>query len=102
MVEKQRLDLEQANGDLLGMNQNLLDLNRDMAAALEEVKALRGFIPICAYCKEVRDDQGYWAQVEAYISKHTGARFSHGICPKCHVKVKEELNQMKQGDQSKP
>ena len=98
-VERQRLDLEVANENLLGLNQNLLDLNRDMAAALEEVNALRGFIPICAYCKQIRDDQGYWAQLEAYISRHTGARFSHGICPKCKVKVMEEIEQMKQDDQ---
>ena len=44
---------------------------------------LRGIVPICSYCKQIRDDKGYWSQVEAYVAKHTEAEFSHGICPKC-------------------
>jgi DNA-binding response OmpR family regulator len=51
--------------------------------ALAEIKTLKGFIPICASCKKIRDDEGYWNQLEAYISKHTDAVFSHGICPDC-------------------
>ena len=51
--------------------------------SLSEVKTLKGIVPICSYCKKIRDDQGYWAQVESYISKHTNADFSHGICPDC-------------------
>lgn len=51
--------------------------------ALAEIKTLKGFIPICASCKKIRDDEGYWDQVEAYISKHTDAVFTHGICPDC-------------------
>jgi len=58
--------------------------------ALEKVKTLRGFIPICASCKKVRDDKGYWTQVEAYVSEHTLAEFSHGICPDCAKRLYPE------------
>lgn len=51
--------------------------------ALDEVKTLRGIIPICAFCKKIRDDKGYWTQVETYLRQHTGADFSHGYCPEC-------------------
>jgi len=51
--------------------------------ALNEVKVLRGIIPICSYCKKIRDDEGYWNQVEVYIKKHSDANFSHSICPTC-------------------
>jgi GAF domain-containing protein len=54
-----------------------------LAEALEKVKALHGLLPICAWCKRIRDDHGYWSQVEAYIHAHTGADFTHGICPDC-------------------
>ena len=55
--------------------------------ALEEVKTLSGFLPICASCKKIRDDKGYWNQIEAYISEHSEAEFSHGICPECCKKL---------------
>ncbi len=51
--------------------------------ALDEVKTLRGFLPICAYCKKIRDDEGFWQQVEKYVSDRSAAVFSHGICPEC-------------------
>jgi PAS domain S-box-containing protein len=51
-----------------------------------EIKQLRGFLPICAYCKKIRDDEGYWNQLEKYVSDHTEAKFSHGICPVCFEK----------------
>lgn len=55
--------------------------------ALKELKILRGFIPICAQCKKIRDDKGYWEQVEVYITHHSEARFSHGLCPECAEKM---------------
>ena len=55
----------------------------ELQAALAEVKVLRGFLPICSYCKSIRDDENYWQSVEAYISKHTNTQFSHSICPAC-------------------
>ena len=69
----------------------LLDLRRassHLADALEHLKTLRGLLPICAWCKRIRDDDGYWSQVEAYIGAHTGAEFTHGICPECMEKVR--------------
>ena len=68
----------------------LLELRRvstHLADALDHVKTLQGLLPICAWCKRIRDDEGYWSQVEAYFHKATGADFTHGICPECLQKV---------------
>jgi ligand-binding sensor domain-containing protein len=59
------------------------ELKRRVAEELAQVKVLRGLLPICAWCKKVRDDAGYWNQIEAYVSRHTEAEFTHGICPEC-------------------
>lgn len=65
----------------------------ELQAALAEVRTLQGFLPICSYCKRIRDDENYWHAVEAYIAEHTNTRFSHGICPRCYADVIEpELN----------
>ena len=58
-------------------------VSAQLAQALEHVKTLRGLVPICAWCKRIRDDKGYWSQVEAYVQAHTEASFTHGICPDC-------------------
>jgi DNA-binding response OmpR family regulator len=63
----------------------------ELQEALAKVKLLSGFIPICASCKKIRDDTGYWQQVEAYIQKHSNAEFSHSICPDCSHKLYPEL-----------
>jgi PAS domain-containing protein len=55
--------------------------------ALAEVKQLSGLLPICASCKKIRDDKGYWNQIESYIRDHSEAEFSHGICPECMKKL---------------
>ena len=55
----------------------------DLEYALAEVKELSGLLPICASCKNIRDDKGYWSQIELYIERHSEAKFSHGICPDC-------------------
>jgi len=60
----------------------------ELHSALNEVKSLRGIIPICASCKKIRDDNGFWQQVEVYVSAHSEALFSHGCCPECA----EEIN----------
>jgi DNA-binding NtrC family response regulator len=59
--------------------------------SLKEIKQLRGILPICASCKKIRDDKGYWTQVEVYISDHSDTEFSHGICPDCAHKLYPEL-----------
>lgn len=58
----------------------------ELQRALDEVKTLTGLLPICSFCKKVRDDQGYWEQIDAYLGRHSGAQFSHGICPDCMQK----------------
>ena len=58
-------------------------LIRKLQKAIGEIKTLRGILPICSVCKKIRDDKGYWNQLEAYIHKNTDADFSHGICPEC-------------------
>ncbi|MBI5559381.1 MAG: hypothetical protein HY885_17285 [Deltaproteobacteria bacterium] len=63
----------------------------DLQQALTEIKALQGIIPICSFCKQIRDDKGYWQQVEQYIGKHSAAQFSHSICPQCMKEKYPEL-----------
>ena len=69
----------------------LHDTIAELQNALADVNQLSGLLPICAYCKKIRDDQGYWNQIEAYLQKHTEAEFSHGICPDCEKKYYSEL-----------
>jgi len=65
-------------------------LINELNHALAEVKTLQGIIPICSSCKKIRDDEGSWHQVEAYVSAHSSARFSHGICNECYKKLYPE------------
>jgi two-component system, OmpR family, response regulator VanR len=65
--------------------------NQKLSEALETIKTLHGIIPICAHCKKIRDDEGAWNQMEAYISRHSEAKFSHSICPKCAEELYPEL-----------
>ena len=65
-----------------------------LQAALAKIKTLSGMLPICAHCKKIRDDKGYWSQIEEYIRDHSEAQFSHGICPECAEKAMEELDRM--------
>ena len=72
-------------------------LIKELQEALAKVKTLSGFLPICASCKKIRDDKGYWNQIETYIRDHSEAEFSHGLCPDCMKKLygdffKEESN----------
>lgn len=66
-------------------------LIRELQEALANIKTLRGLIPICAWCKKVRNDSGYWNQVESYLEQQVDVKFSHGICPECFAKVKTEF-----------
>jgi sigma-B regulation protein RsbU (phosphoserine phosphatase) len=59
---------------------------------IANIKQLTGLLPICSYCKRIRSDHDYWEQVESYLTEHTDARFSHGICPPCLEKVMEEAD----------
>lgn len=64
---------------------------KELEEALEEIKTLKGILPICSYCKQIRNDKGYWQQVEEYISEHSDAMFSHGVCPTCYKKAMRGL-----------
>ncbi|MFP4521421.1 MAG: PAS domain-containing protein [Fibrobacterota bacterium] len=75
-------------------NQLIYDLNK----ALKEIKTLRGILPICSYCKKVRDDNGYWEQVENYISDKSDADFSHTVCPSCLEKHFPEIKEKGTGE----
>ena len=66
-------------------------LIQDLTQALAEVKNLKGMLPICGHCKKIRDDQGYWNQMETYISEHTEATFTHGVCPDCAQDLRREM-----------
>ena len=69
-------------------------LVRDLRESLANIRTLRGLIPICAHCKRVRDDAGFWQQVEAYVHERSEAKFSHSICPACMVDVANDLRRM--------
>ncbi len=60
-----------------------LEMNDELKKAINEIDTLKGIIPICSYCHKIRDDVGAWSQLEAYLSTHSEAEFSHGICPTC-------------------
>lgn len=64
----------------------------ELQEAVANVKALRGLLPICAYCKKIRDDQGYWNQVELYIRRHTEVQFTHGVCPDCARRIVPDVS----------
>lgn len=67
--------------------QDAIEARKAAEAAMREIKVLRGMLPICATCKKIRDDDGYWNQAEQYIAERSEAEFSHGICPECAVDV---------------
>jgi len=88
--------IHNSDGSLLGVVETLQDitvlkqmeeekerLNCELREALKEIKTLSGLIPICAACKKIRDDKGYWNQLEHYLEEHSDAVFSHGLCPEC-------------------
>lgn len=79
-IERQHIAYED---DLEGLVE---ERTAELKRALAEVEVLSGFLPICSYCKKIRDDQGYWSQIETYISRHSRAQFSHGICDECFKK----------------
>lgn len=87
------------NEDITGLkktHEELKKLNSELAEALNKVKLLSGFLPICANCKKIRDDGGYWNQIEKYISEHSEAAFTHSICPECFDKLySKEIKELK-------
>lgn len=92
----------------VGVGVQMLELQKSLAArvqeleqALSQVKQLHGMLPICSYCKKIRNDQNYWQRVEGYISDHTDVEFSHGICPDCHTRVTGEITERRKTQQAR-
>ncbi len=86
-------DIDMMRTEFLSLNQELGNLSRqlhkknvELQYALDNVKTLSGLLPICSFCKKIRDDKGYWNQIEQYIHEHSEAKFSHGICQECAKK----------------
>jgi DNA-binding response OmpR family regulator len=91
---KTHMALQAVKADLLRSKEELERKNRDLERllaenrkALSEIKTLRGILPICSSCKKIRDDEGYWTQIETYIQTHSQAEFSHGLCLDCVKKI---------------
>jgi len=76
----------------------LADRVRELEDALSQVKYLRGLLPICSYCKKIRDDKNYWQQVENYIEENSEAKFSHGVCPDCYEEILKPQLQKSPGE----
>ncbi len=96
IIERDRIDLDQKvkerSRDLNETNMKLEATVADLQKALRELKQLKGLLPICSYCKKIRDDKGSWHQLEAYIQAHSEAEFSHSICKECAAKFFPEMN----------
>ena len=94
----------------INVGERILRLEAELAArvkelelALANVKLLQGLLPICCYCKKIRNDQNYWQQVDTYIADHSEAQFTHGICPECREKiVRPELERLKVNEPAIP
>jgi sigma-B regulation protein RsbU (phosphoserine phosphatase) len=79
---------------MVALQRDLLDRMKELEAALAREHQLQGLLPICAYCKKIRNDQNYWQQVETYVTQHSAAQFTHSICPECKEKVMAEISRM--------
>jgi len=82
----------QVGSRVVQLQSALADRVKELEEAIANVKQLQGLLPICCYCKKIRDDGNYWHRVESYIAGHANVRFSHGICPDCSEKMKADLN----------
>lgn len=81
---------------IVALERNLALHAAQLQKALDNIRVLKGLLPICMYCKKIRDDRDYWHQIEAYLHEHTEAGFTHSICPECREKiVKPMLEELK-------
>jgi sigma-B regulation protein RsbU (phosphoserine phosphatase) len=86
----------QVGAHVLELQKTLVGRVQELEDALSQVKQLQGLLPICSYCKKIRDEQNYWQRVETYLSEHAQVVFSHGICPDCYsTVVQPQLDEMK-------
>jgi PAS domain S-box-containing protein len=113
VVEVTASNVTSSSGELAGRMASFIDITKrkeieadreelisKLQDALKKIKTLRGIIPICAACKKIRDDKGYWNQLENYIREHSEAVFSHGICPECTARLYPDLDDKPHPDQS--
>lgn len=84
-------EISRLNNELVNTQRELAKKLQELETALEHVKQLEGLIPICANCKRIRNDQGYWEEVDQYIQAHSEAQFSHGLCDQCKIELYPEL-----------
>lgn len=82
----------------LSMQLALAQRVEELEHALNHIKTLRGLLPICAWCKKIRDDGNFWRAVEDYVAHHTDARFTHGICPSCEAKLDREAEEINRAE----
>lgn len=85
---------ESLKQQVIERTQELEESNQELQKAFSEIKILQGILPICSDCKKIRDDQGYWQQVELYVTKHSEATFSYGICPECEKIYYKDLDSL--------
>ena len=85
------LELKIARDTILQQKEELEQKNHELEKAIAEIKQLSGLLPICSSCKKIRDDDGYWNQLEIYITTHSEVEFSHSICPDCAKKLYPEI-----------
>jgi len=88
-------EIDRANAERTRAETEREKLIVQLQDALANIKTLQGMLPICASCKKIRDDSGYWNQIEVYITKHSEAEFTHGLCPDCYQKSCEELDEFR-------
>jgi len=87
-----------AGARVVQLQKALLERNQELVEALKRVKQLQGLLPICSYCKKIRNDRNYWEQVDAYVASHSEAQFSHGVCPDCfEVHLRPQLERLGDG-----
>ena len=88
-----------AGARIVQLQQALLERFHELQDAMMRVKQLQGLLPICSYCKKIRNDRNYWEQVDAYVASHSEAQFSHGVCPDCYeVHLKPQLERLPNRD----
>ena len=98
MMKTVATNADELEGKVAKRTQDLKEKNDELVKALEEIKVLNGLLPICSYCKKIRNDSGYWEQLERYMELHTDAKFTHGICPECFEKHFPEISDNKSSD----
>lgn len=82
----------QVGARIVALQERLAEKVSELETSLAKVKQLSGLLPICCYCKSIRNDQNYWERVEVFVTEHSNAKFTHGICPSCYETAKAELS----------